>query len=139
MIEKGYATEKDILKLVAEENNITLKQAEYVYKFMCAKILELARRDEVMAIRLPDIGTIYKNSYLIKKYLRETGEENLSIVRNAKESLEKIKSYREVDPDTGAVSRKGLAHRRKPFIQSRIFNKFKESVKDFEEFHNNNQ
>jgi hypothetical protein len=135
---KGYATEKDILKLVAEKNGVTIEQAQYVYKFMCATVQELARREDVMAIHLPKIGTLYKNSYLIKKYLSLYKDYPSKIVLNAKKSLERIASYRERDPITGMVTKKGIAHRRKPYILSTLFNKFNGCVEKFEEFHNNN-
>ena len=135
---KGYATEQDILKLVAEKNGVTIKQAQYVYKFMCATIQELARREDVMAMHLPKIGTLYKNSYLIKKYLALYKDYPSNVTLNAKKSLEKIASYRERDPIKGTITRKGMAHRKKPFIMSTLFNKFNGSVERFEEFHNNN-
>lgn len=135
---KGYATEKDILKLVAEKNGVTIEQAQYVYKFMCATVQELARREDVMAIHLPKIGTIYKNSYLIKKYLSVHGHFSSKMVQNARKSLEKIASYRTKDPVTGMITRKGIAHRRKPYILSALFNKFNGCVEKFEEYHNNN-
>lgn len=138
VVSKGYATEKDILKLVAEKNGVTIEQAQYVYKFMCATIQELARREDVMAIHLPKIGTIYKNSYFIKKYLSLYGHHPSTMVNNAKKSLEKIISYRTKDPITGKVTKKGLAHRKKPYILSTLFNKFNGCVEKFEEFHNNN-
>jgi hypothetical protein len=133
---KGFATEKDIIKLVAKEHDICLKTAEYAYKFFIKLIGDLACQDGVLTVHLPYLGSMYKCNRKLHKYLRMSGEFDNPKTRNARASIERIKSFREIDPETGKVTARGLCHRKMPILSKRNFNKFAPSISKFEEHHN---
>lgn len=134
---KGYATEKDIIKIVAEKHGVTIKQAEYVYKFLCRRLNELSTDERFQAIKLPYIGILYRNRKRLKDYLVKNEVYTDKVSTLAKKSLAKINSYRQIDPKKGTISLKGIAHRKVPLIDHRFFGKFS-SLAEYEKFTNTN-
>lgn len=56
---KGYFTEKDLYRIVADKHGIPEKSVEYMYRFIVKYMRAIAREPNVLAISIPHLGTIY--------------------------------------------------------------------------------
>lgn len=132
---KTLVKTKDILKKVSEEKGIPYSTVEVLYKIMINYCVEESKKDDVISIKFPFVGTMYvKKGFLLNKLEKiEKGRygNKDNGLRTIKKLKNKIKYIDEV------VKQRGYIHNiRRSVMNNYGFNKGA-SLQDREEKQNN--